>query len=105
MNDQLERICAMERALNEAAGAVETLTAALARYEKALPQLRALEEYYEGPLWRRDFDDDDAGRLPADLPRGVLSEDALYDLLCDHDALVRKLRRIGEKQSRAAASE
>lgn len=100
MSEQIERISAMERAMNEAAEAVEALDAALARYEALLPELRALEEYYEGPLWRRDFNDDSAGRLPADLPRGVLTEDALYDLLCDNDALVQKLRRVSKKTNR-----
>lgn len=91
---QLERIQSMEQALNEATSVVEALQEALARYEAVLPQFRALEGYYEGPLWRRDYDDDNAGKLPADLPRGVLTEDALYDLLCDHDQLRRDMKQF-----------
>jgi hypothetical protein len=46
-----------------------------------LPQIKRLEEYYEGPLWKEDFFLDEQGKLPFDLKRGVLSEDAIYDLL------------------------
>lgn len=41
----------------------------------------ALEAYYTSVLWRQDYADDEAGLLPEDLKRGVLSEDGLYDLL------------------------
>jgi len=45
--------------------------------------LKILIDYYEGPLWREDFEADEAGKLPKDLKRGVLSEDAVYNLLTD----------------------
>ena len=41
----------------------------------------ALESYYASPEWKQDFADDEAGLLPADLKRGVLSEDGIYNLL------------------------
>lgn len=91
---QLERIRAMEQALNESAAAVELLQASLEHYEAVLPQLRSLEEYYESPLWLQDYDDDNAGKLPPDLCRGVLTEDALYDLLCDHDRLRKQIVQL-----------
>ena len=34
-----------------------------------------------------------AGRLPADLKRGVLSEDAVYDLITDHTALMARMQK------------
>lgn len=40
-----------------------------------------LEAYYKSPEWKRDFADDEAGRLPKGLKRGVLSEDGIYNLL------------------------
>ena len=46
-----------------------------------------LDAYYTGPLWMSDFEDDEAGLLPADLKRGVLSEDGIYDLLTDYAEL------------------
>ena len=49
--------------------------------------IQALSEYYEGSLWREDFEADEAGLLPPDLKRGVLSEDGVYNLLSEYDAL------------------
>lgn len=95
LNEQIQRISQMERAMNEAAEAMNALFAALERYEAALPGIAALEEYYQSPLWLQDFDDDRAGKLPQTLRRGVLSEDALYDLLCSHSRLQEEMRRAG----------
>lgn len=41
-----------------------------------------LSEYMTSGKWQHDFELDEQGLLPADMPRGVLSEDGLYDLLC-----------------------
>lgn len=40
-----------------------------------------------------DFEADEAGLLPADLKRGVLSEDAVYDLIVGHRELMTRLQR------------
>lgn len=93
--DQLTRIRSMEQILTDATAAVETLSAALADYEAVLPRLKTLEAYYESALWMQDYDDDCAGKLPDDLRRGVLSQDAVYDLLA-HD------RRLREAMTRLA---
>ena len=44
-------------------------------------KLAALEAYYTSGEWREDYEADERGELPPDLKRGVLSQDALYDLL------------------------
>lgn len=94
---QLDRIRSMERALTDTSAALAAMDAALTQYESILPQLSALEAYYESPLWLQNYDDDHAGKLPTDLPRGVLSEDALYDLFCDNSRLRERLRHLNEK--------
>lgn len=43
----------------------------------------ALKEYFESGLWLSDYEADERGELPAELKRGVLSEDGLYNLLND----------------------
>lgn len=43
-----------------------------------------LEIYYASEEWKQDFEADEAGLLPEKLPRGVLSEDGLYELLEDY---------------------
>lgn len=40
-----------------------------------------LTAYYKSPDWRADFEADEAGLLPKDMPRGILSEDGIYNLL------------------------
>lgn len=43
--------------------------------------IQLLEAYYDGGLWRMDYEADENGELPVELKRGVLSQDGLYDLL------------------------
>lgn len=43
--------------------------------------LTILADYYEGELWKRDFEADEQGLFPDDLKRGILSEDGLYNFL------------------------
>ena len=89
----------MESILRQGRETVDSLNRALEEYAALRPQLRHLEAYYTSRDWREDFDADAAGELPADLPRGVLSEDAVYDLLSDEGEMLRQLRRLaGEKQ-------
>lgn len=52
---------------------------------------RVLDGYYRSPLWRADFEADEAGKLPVGLVRGVLSEDALYDALTEYES-----RKVGK---------
>ncbi len=92
--EQVERISTMERYLNEALPVVNGLAAILDKYEKIIPNLKLLEDYYVSPQWMQDFDDDGNHALPQDLCRGVLSEDSLYDLLCDNDRLEKKMIEI-----------
>lgn len=91
MMDQIERIARMERILNESVQAVQALLQAIARFEGMQDAMRELEAYYTGEAWRQDYEDDEAGRLPADLCRGVLSEDAVYNLLLQRDMLLDRL--------------
>ena len=42
---------------------------------------RILAEYYGSDEWKQDFADDEAGLLPKDLKRGVLSEDGIWTVL------------------------
>ena len=90
--EQIARIRKMERRLNRASTAVKRLEAALDKWEAVQEDIAALEEYYGNDLWKQDFADDEAGLLPADLKRGVLSEDALWDLLTAGKELKERLR-------------
>ena len=90
---QLARIRLMERHLNRATAAVKRLEAALDKWEDAQEAIAALEEYYGSNLWKQDLADDEAGRLPADLKRGVLSEDGIWNLLTDAREVADRLKK------------
>ena len=81
--EQIERITYREQILDEATKAVSSLSEALEKYSAVQDKLQELIAYYSSKQWRQDFDDDSAGRIPRDLKRGVLSEDAVYNLLAD----------------------
>jgi len=44
---------------------------------------QSLLSYYEDGTWLEDYMRDERGELPANLKRGVLSEDGVYNLLSD----------------------
>lgn len=90
--EQIERIRQMELRLERSAAAVMELSAALDKYEAALEDIKALDAYYGSEEWKQDFSDDEAGRLPADLKRGVLSEDGIWNLLSDAKELNNRLK-------------
>ena len=50
--------------------------------------LSILRDYMESGQWQRDFEAEEAGLIPQDLPREVLSEDALYNLLAEADEML-----------------
>ena len=87
-DQQIARIQQLEAYLDDAKEAVKKVSAALEDFMAAQNKVIALEHYYEGGCWRKDFEDDEAGLLPDYLKRGVLTEDAIYDLLADNDELL-----------------
>ena len=67
--DSIERVEKYERLFDEAAASHD------------LDKLRLLDAYCTSGEWRDDYEADERGELPPELKRGVLSQDALYDLL------------------------
>ena len=84
----------MERHLEQASVAVMNLSAALDAYAEAQEAIRALSDYYGSETWKQDFADDEAGRLPEDLKRGVLSEDGIWNVLSDSHELNIRLSEV-----------
>lgn len=91
---QTENITQMENRLNTARAALDELSVVLEKYESLQAEIAALDGYYGSRQWFQDLDDHSAGRLPKGLKCGVLSEDAVYDLLCDNRAILEKMREI-----------
>lgn len=67
--DRIERIEKYEHMFDEAVASPDE------------EKLRLLNDYYTSGEWLEDYEADERGELPPDLKRGVLSQDALFDLL------------------------
>ena len=89
--EQIERIQHFEQLLDRIAPVLGTLEDALDAFDEIQEDVQELAAYYESEAWREDFEADEAGRLPAGLKRGVLSEDGVYDVLSGHYALTVRL--------------
>jgi len=81
---RIERISHMEGLLDKSEEVVKRLETALEDFAALAPDIAELEAYYTSLQWRKDFEADEAGKLPKDLKRGVLSEDGLWNLLEDY---------------------
>ena len=93
-SEQIARIQQMECNLDRASQAVMHLSAALNEYADAQDALRQLSDYYGSDQWKHDFAADSASLLPPDLKRGVLSEDAVWNLLEDVRDLKERMREM-----------
>ncbi len=85
---QVERIKWMEQRFNKALAAIKDGSAASLKAVKE--DIAELSKYYDSELWKLDLAADEAGNLPADLERGVLSEDGIWNLLSDYREIQKK---------------
>ena len=84
---RIERITRMESLFDKSEEVIRRLDQALEDFAEIEPAIAKLEAYYTSPQWRKDFEADEAGKLPKDLKRGVLSEDGVWNLLSDYQRL------------------
>ena len=94
--EQTERIKHMEQCLNRATAALEELSTAMDKYAEAQDSIHELESYLSSKEWKEDFEDDEAGRLPKGLRRGVLSEDGIWNVLEKHKALKAQIQKMAK---------
>ncbi len=99
--ERLARIAHMEDLYDRGCEAVEDLLRAAQRYLSVIGEIKALEAYYASDAWMEDFEADRAGRIPKDMKRGILTEDAIFDLLTDQDRLRRILKKLSEPEEGA----
>ena len=93
MQNQIERIREMELRMERVAKTVEELMTALSHFKALDDDLEVLDQYYGSDEWKQDLAADEAGRLPRDLKRGVLSEDGLWNLLSEAREMNKRTRR------------
>ena len=81
--EQTERIRQMEQRFDRVLAFLKNPSDAPDGYLSLKEDIAMLEQYYGSAEWKQDFADDEAGKLPVGLKRGVLSEDGLWNLLSD----------------------
>ncbi len=86
---RIDRISLMENRFDKVSRVLGELDKAIDEYEDFKDELEALKDYLESGEWKEDYEADEAGHIPADLKRGVLSQDGLYNLLHDADQIIR----------------
>ena len=82
---RIDRIMHMENCFDELLEAQRLGIESIFTNNRLKIRYDTVKEYYENGLWLQDYEADECGELPADLKRGVLSQDALYDLLSEID--------------------
>ena len=74
----------MEGHLNAYQGLIEELEACLQRVEAGQSSYIALRDYYTSQVYMEDVELSNQPDFPEEVYCGVLSEDAVYDLLDEH---------------------
>ena len=89
---RIERITLMEDRYDEVTRVLAALEEAVDEYMDFKDEIEVLQGYMDSGEWKEDFEADEAGLIPSGLKRGVLSEDALYNLLQDADTILARAR-------------
>lgn len=95
--EKIERIKRMEGYLNDYAKTLEETKQAMDRLKEHQERYIQLRDYYSSQDYFDDLDLSNQADFPDDLPCGVLSEDAIYDLLDEHFQMGVELLEIATK--------
>ena len=89
LQSTIERIQRMEQILDEITLISKINPEEITTDATVQEKICILEEYLDSGQWMRDYECDERGELPGDLKRGILSEDALYNLLAEINDYLR----------------
>ena len=82
--EKLERIQKMEEHLNKYAQVLADAQKALDQLERCQSDYIQLRDYYTGQKFFDDLEYSNSPEFPENIACGVLSEDAVYDLMGEH---------------------
>ena len=88
MKGIIERITQMEKYFDTIQETVRTNPKRFCEDAGLQMMWKILTEYYKNGQWLADFECDERGELPTDLKRGILSEDAMYNLFSEIESWV-----------------
>ena len=96
IEERIERIKYLEKNYDECLAKIKKLKADVEDFKTIYPKIADLEKYYEDGSFQEDYKLDEEGMIPQDLKRGILSEDAIYDLLMDFDQIKEIIKELNE---------
>ena len=79
----ISRINKMEEVFDELQLAFFKLDKDFLSNKKMKKKLNRLISYYENGKWLKDYQLDEQNKLPKNLKRGILSQDGIYNFLCE----------------------
>lgn len=86
MKDKYEHIAKMEKIMVNEEKNIKELEEILTKIDRESKEYKALINYYYSKQRSKDLEDEEKHLIPETLPRGVLSEDEVYNLFLDtHD--------------------
>ena len=95
MKKRLKNITKMENILNRTDELISEMEKLLETWEQNQEDFNELMNYYTGEERGKDLEDDRLNIIPQDLPRGVLSEDAVFDTYGNRKDLSVKMIKLG----------
>ena len=84
INKRIEKITAMEEILDKHNLKISKLKEALEDFVENQKQIDKLVNYYLSQQYELDYESFENGEFPEDLKCGVLSQDAVFNLLTDN---------------------
>ncbi|WP_157693996.1 DUF4298 domain-containing protein [Neisseria chenwenguii] len=84
---RLNQIRQMEQTLNDATELMAKIEQLQEEWKNQQPHIQALLDYYFQGDWRADYEAFDNGKIPQGMSCGVLSEDAVFNLISDQQRL------------------
>lgn len=69
----------------------DKLSSALQEFKDHQKELEKLEKYYYSEDFMKDYDASNKGEIPSGINQGILTEDAIYDLLGDNYYMAREM--------------
>ena len=92
--DQITRINRYEDILSKSTKTINDVKKSLNALKKLEPDIEYLNNYYGSDEWYQDINDDNLGLLPKNIKKGILSEDAIYNLLMDNKEIAIEMLEL-----------
>lgn len=97
MNKLYEHVDRMSNLMAKRRKLIEDMEVLLNEMDLQQKDFETLNEYFGSEQRMKDIEEDEKGNIPTSLNRGALSEDELYDIICDNRDLMIHMMEIALK--------